>query len=355
MTELKVLNRYRIDNILPIYGVSLDGAEPCLVYQYMPNGSLEDRLLCKGHTKPLSWSQRINIGEGIARALNFLHTLKGSPFVHGDVKSANVLLDPLFEPKLGDFGLARQVRTGSGIYTHCTVSAVHGTSVYLPFEYLRQKILSPAVDVYSYGIVMLEMATGKRAFDGKRLLIDAVEDEVKEADKSGTRDYTKLVDKRMTEAIDKSFDFLIDLGRKCAHKSKNKRPTMIQVLDYYSQHKTSERIRRLSAQAHKNEVSISKSNIKTPLELQLWYDMVRRTGSVPTDVSCPADHSEDNCDLFATSPTNNIAINVELIDDHELNQQPSTCNNDISSPLIPLITELGVSPQNNNENNEESK
>src|SRR5699024_4649880 len=108
-TELRVLNCCRIDNILPLYAVALDGPEPCLVYQYMSNGSLEDRLLCKGNTSPLTWLQRAKIGEGIARALNFLHTLKGNPFVHGDVKSANILLDAVFEPKLGDFGLARKV------------------------------------------------------------------------------------------------------------------------------------------------------------------------------------------------------------------------------------------------------
>lgn len=127
---------------------------------------------------------------------------------------------------MGDFGLARQVSTGTSLYTHCTVSAVHGTSVYLPFEYLRQKILSPAVDVYSYGIVLLEMATGKRAFDGKRLLIDAVEDEIK-----ASKDYSKLFDKRMTDLNESSnwFECLLDLGLKCGHKSKTKRPPMIQV------------------------------------------------------------------------------------------------------------------------------
>ncbi len=173
----------------------------------------------------------MNIGEGIARALNYLHTLKGNAFVHGDVKSANVLLDPLFEPKLGDFGLARQVIGGNGLYTHCTVSAVHGTSVYLPFEYLRQKILSPAVDVYSYGIVLLEMATGRRAFDGKKLLIDLVEDEVKNAERINSKDLSRLVDKRMADILESGnwFDCLLELGRKCAHKSKTKRPQMIQV------------------------------------------------------------------------------------------------------------------------------
>lgn len=254
MTEFRILNCCRIDNILPLYAVSFDGPEPCLVYQYMPNGSLEDRLLCKNNTPPLNWIQRAKISEGVARALNFLHTLKGNPFVHGDVKSANILLDLLFEPKLGDFGLARQVvknnRNDNSLYTHCTVSSVNGTSVYLPAEYLRHKILSPAVDVYSYGIVILEMATGRRAYDGKKLLINSVEDEYCQAQssicsKSNDGESEKsifieslcdsLMDKRITNLTDDRywFSYLLELGRKCAHKTKSKRPIMIQVSNYF--------------------------------------------------------------------------------------------------------------------------
>jgi len=219
----------------------------------MSNGSLEDRLLCKGNTSPLTWLQRAKIGEGIARALNFLHTLKGNPFVHGDVKSANILLDAVFEPKLGDFGLARKVekrgRNEDSLYTHCTVSSVNGTSVYLPSEYLRNKILSPAVDVYSYGIVILEMATGKRAYDGKKLLINSVEDEYSKAVQlniktsssprsSGSDDgpmsgvHENLMDKRIVHFHDDRhwFNCLLELGRKCGHKIKSKRPLMIQVI-----------------------------------------------------------------------------------------------------------------------------
>ena len=208
----------------------------------MSNGSLEDRLLCKGGSPPLNWLQRGNIGEGIARALNFLHTLKGNPFVHGDVKSANILLDSVFEPKLGDFGLARKVekrgRNDDSLYTHCTVTSVNGTSVYLPAEYLRNKILSPAVDVYSYGIVVLEMATGRRAYDGKRLLINMVEDEygkvskvIKKSDGIERTLNDHLMDKRIQHLTEDRhwFNCLLELGRKCAHKTKAKRPIMIQV------------------------------------------------------------------------------------------------------------------------------
>lgn len=157
--------------------------------------------------------------------------------MHGDVKSANVLLDQMMEPKLGDFGLARQVIGGStGLYTHCTVSSIHGTSVYLPPEYLRQKILSPAVDVYSYGIVMLEMATGRRAYDGKKklLLIDLVEDVMKESEFEEDCK-RKLMDIRMLHVFESTnwFEALLKLGRVCAQKVKKNRPTMVQVYRSY--------------------------------------------------------------------------------------------------------------------------
>lgn len=239
LNELTILNSYRIDNILPIYGISIDGPEACLVYQFMANGSLEDRLSCKKGTPPLSWAQRAHIGEGVAKGLFYLHTLRDKPLVHGDVKSANVLLDSQFVPKLGDFGLARQVfkakNPQSELCTHCTVSSIHGTSVYLPSEYLRHKILSPAVDVYSYGIVLLEMATGKRAYDGKKLLIDLVEDETRSM--SVGQISSNLKDPRLSNESQTDlviwFELLIKLGLICAHKIKKKRPDMGAVLSRF--------------------------------------------------------------------------------------------------------------------------
>ena len=184
----------------------------------------------------MSWSQRISIGEGVCKALNYLHTLKGKPLVHGDVKSANVLLDAQYECKLGDFGLARQIMgsSASGMYTHITVTSVHGTSVYLPPEYLRSKVLSSAVDVYSYGIVMIEMATGRRAFNGKRLLIDMVRDELV-ADNQEYGQVLKLRDPKLPPSPqgDKWFQSLIKLGLECAQSKKAKRPSMAQILEYY--------------------------------------------------------------------------------------------------------------------------
>ncbi|KAM3960668.1 serine/threonine-protein kinase pelle isoform 2-T2 [Aphomia sociella] len=152
------LNQYRHDNILPLYGYSFGGAEACLVYQFMACGSLEQRLRSKSHYPPLTWSQRYRIAHGVARGLQYLHTMSGTPLIHGDIKPANILLDQCLMPKIGDFGLARKGPYGEE-RTHLKVSRVHGTRPYLPDEYLRSRCLSPAVDVFSYGVVLLELAS----------------------------------------------------------------------------------------------------------------------------------------------------------------------------------------------------
>lgn len=108
LTEIKILNSRAHENILPLYAYSFGGNAPCLVYQLMRNGSLEDRLLVKQKTPPLTWMQRHEIAKGAARGLQYLHTIGKKPLIHGDIKSANILLDSNFEPRIGDFGLARE-------------------------------------------------------------------------------------------------------------------------------------------------------------------------------------------------------------------------------------------------------
>lgn len=106
--EIKILNSLPHENILALYAYSIGGETPCLVYQCMKNGSLEDRLHLRHGTPPLNWLQRQEIAKGTARGLQYLHTIHEKPLIHGDIKSANILLDKNFEPKIGDFGLARE-------------------------------------------------------------------------------------------------------------------------------------------------------------------------------------------------------------------------------------------------------
>ncbi|MEE6528426.1 hypothetical protein FKM82_030714, partial [Ascaphus truei] len=133
----------------------MEGEECCLIYLYLPNGSLEDQLHSQGSFSPLSWQQRVVILQGAACGIQFLHTCQPS-VIHGDIKSSNILLDQALTPKLGDFGLARFSR-----YTSCAgrsrsvgqTSTVRGTLAYLPDEYVKLGKLTLELDTYSFGVV----------------------------------------------------------------------------------------------------------------------------------------------------------------------------------------------------------
>ncbi|CAG4979015.1 unnamed protein product [Colias eurytheme] len=223
------LNQYRHDNILPLYGYSLGGPEACLVYQLMAGGSLEQRLRCKSHHPPLSWGQRYRIVHGVARGLQYLHTMAGTPLIHGDIKPANILLDQCTMPKIGDFGLARKGPYGED-RTHMKVSRVHGTRPYLPDEYLRSRCLSPAVDVFSYGVVMLEVATALPAIERARnimLLSDYMQQQAREG-----VDFATLEDpilKNTPNANPRMCRDFISIGLHCTKYLRQERPTMLEV------------------------------------------------------------------------------------------------------------------------------
>lgn len=108
LREITILNSRPHENILSLYAYSVGGDAPCLIYQFMRNGSLEDRLLLRQKTPPLTWLQRHEIAKDTARGLQYLHTIGDKPLIHGDIKSANILLDKNFEARIGDFGLARE-------------------------------------------------------------------------------------------------------------------------------------------------------------------------------------------------------------------------------------------------------
>ncbi|XP_050972984.1 interleukin-1 receptor-associated kinase 1 [Labeo rohita] len=166
-TEVEKLSQYRHPNIMDFVGYSIEGQTYCLIYVYMPNGSLEDQLRCED-SNALSWSQRVNVLLGTAKAIQYLHS--SSPaLIHGDIKSSNILLGDHLEPKLGDFGLARLCRnpnkTPGKTSTVAQTATVRGTLAYLPEEYLKDGQLGVEIDIYSFGVVMLEVLTGRQALE----------------------------------------------------------------------------------------------------------------------------------------------------------------------------------------------
>ena len=157
-TELQVLHCHPAENILPLLAFSFGEClqtDPCLIYLYMANGSVLDRLNQIDDTPPLSWDTRAYIALGTAKGLTHLHA---NNIKHGDIKSGNVLLDKHFEPKIGDFGLARG---GADQDTSFTISMVIGTKHYLPDDLMRNGHLGPEVDTFCYGIFLFELYSGK--------------------------------------------------------------------------------------------------------------------------------------------------------------------------------------------------
>ncbi|RWW14198.1 hypothetical protein BHE74_00040727 [Ensete ventricosum] len=145
--------------------VILLGACPeygCLVYEYMANGSLEDRLMRRGNTPPIPWQHRFRIAAEIGTALLFLHQTKPEPLVHRDLKPANILLDQNYVSKISDVGLARLVPASVADHvTQYRMTATAGTFCYIDPEYQQTGMLGTKSDIYSFGILLLQLITGR--------------------------------------------------------------------------------------------------------------------------------------------------------------------------------------------------
>ncbi|KAM7275032.1 hypothetical protein ACFE04_016898 [Oxalis oulophora] len=157
LTEVKIISQLRHRNLVQLIGWCHEKGDLLLVYEYMPNGSLDYHLF--GKRTPLNWDVRYNIALGLASGLLYLHEEWEQCVVHRDIKSSNVMLDSIFSAKLGDFGLARLMDHELGLRT----TGLAGTFGYLAPECLSARRASKESDVYSFGVVALEIATGKQA------------------------------------------------------------------------------------------------------------------------------------------------------------------------------------------------
>ena len=172
LTEVTYLGDLHHENLVKLVGYCSDSdSNKLLVYEYMPRGSLENHLFRRGSQPPLPWSTRVSVAVDVARGLAFLHS---RDVIFRDLKSSNVLLGPDHRAKLSDFGLARAGPTGGK--SHVSTRVV-GTRGYAAPEYVATGHLSAKSDVYGFGVVLLELMTGRRALDEARgvaseLLVD---------------------------------------------------------------------------------------------------------------------------------------------------------------------------------------
>ncbi|KAL0324038.1 UNVERIFIED_CONTAM: U-box domain-containing protein 52 [Sesamum calycinum] len=158
--EVEILSCIRHPNMVLLLGACPEYG--CLVYEYMSNGSLEDCLVQRGKTPPLSWQHRFRVAAEIGTGLLFLHQTKPEPLVHRDLKPANILLDRNYVSKISDVGLARLVPPSvADNVTQYRMTSTAGTFCYIDPEYQQTGMLGVKSDIYSLGIIFLQILTGK--------------------------------------------------------------------------------------------------------------------------------------------------------------------------------------------------
>ncbi|XP_009362500.1 BRASSINOSTEROID INSENSITIVE 1-associated receptor kinase 1 isoform X1 [Pyrus x bretschneideri] len=228
-TEVEMISMAVHRNLLRLRGFCMTPTERLLVYPYMSNGSVASCLRDRPEGQPaLDWPIRQRIALGSARGLAYLHDHCDPKIIHRDVKAANILLDDEFEAVVGDFGLAKLMDYKD---THVT-TAVRGTIGHIAPEYLSTGKSSEKTDVFGYGVMLLELITGQRAFDLARLandddvmLLDWVKGLLKD------RRLETLVDADLNgNYVDDEVEQLIQVALLCTQGTPGERPKMSEVV-----------------------------------------------------------------------------------------------------------------------------
>lgn len=154
--EMETLDMVKHQNLVQLLGYCSVGEEKLLVYEYMVNGSLDDWL--RNRAASLDWGKRCKIAYGAARGISFLHHGFKPYIIHMDIKTSNILLNDYFEAKVSDFGLARLI---SDCESHVSTDTAD-TIGYVPSEYGQAGRANERGDIYSFGVILLELVTGKQ-------------------------------------------------------------------------------------------------------------------------------------------------------------------------------------------------
>ncbi|OIV93729.1 hypothetical protein TanjilG_16580 [Lupinus angustifolius] len=227
--EVEIISRVHHRHLVSLVGYCISEQQRMLIYEFVPNGTLHHHLHGSG-MPVLDWAKRLKIAIGAAKGLAYLHEDCSQKIIHRDIKSANILLDNAFEAQVADFGLAKLADVGN---THVS-TRVMGTFGYMAPEYATSGKLTDRSDVFSFGVVLLELVTGRKPVDqtqplgdeslvewARPLLIHAIE----------THDISELTDPRLQKHYVESEMFrMIEAAAACVRHSAPKRPRMVQVV-----------------------------------------------------------------------------------------------------------------------------
>uniref|UniRef100_A0A0V0IWS3 non-specific serine/threonine protein kinase n=1 Tax=Solanum chacoense TaxID=4108 RepID=A0A0V0IWS3_SOLCH len=225
LTEIELLSRLHHRNLVSLLGYCGEEGEQMLVYEFMPNGTLRDHLSgkCK---EPLSFAMRLKAALGSAKGILYLHTEADPPIFHRDIKASNILLDSKFIAKVADFGLSRlaPVPDLEGTLPAHVSTVVKGTPGYLDPEYFLTHKLTDKSDVYSLGVVFLELLTGMQPISHGKNIVR----EVNLAYRSGM--IFNVIDDRMGSYPSECVEKFINLALKCCQEETEGRPSMVEVV-----------------------------------------------------------------------------------------------------------------------------
>uniref|UniRef100_A0A7N2N946 non-specific serine/threonine protein kinase n=1 Tax=Quercus lobata TaxID=97700 RepID=A0A7N2N946_QUELO len=236
LSEVSIIGRINHMNLIEMWGYCVEGKHRLLVYEYMEHGSLANNL----STKALDWEKRFKIAIGTAKGLAYLHEDCLDWILLCDVKPQNILLDSTYQPKVADFGLSKlQNRC---VLKNSSFSRMRGTRGYMAPEWVFNMPITSKVDVYSYGIVVLEMVTGKSPSrnvhaindDGEaehKMLVTWVREKMKKA-ASNTSSLEEIIDPMLEGKHDMvKMKALVQVSLQCVEEDKDARPTMSQVVE----------------------------------------------------------------------------------------------------------------------------
>ncbi|KAK4606922.1 hypothetical protein RGQ29_000942 [Quercus rubra] len=225
LTEIEFMSRLHHRNLVSLIGYCDEECEQMLVYEFMSNGTLRDHLSAKCN-EPLSFAMRLRIALGSAKGILYLHTEANPPIFHRDIKASNILLGSKYMAKVADFGLSRLAPLSDieGMVPAHVSTVVKGTPGYLDPEYILTHKLTDKSDVYSLGVVFLELLTGMQPISRGKNIVR----EVNVACKSGM--IFSIIDGKMGSYPPKCVMKFLNLALKCCEDETDARPSMAEVV-----------------------------------------------------------------------------------------------------------------------------
>ncbi|XWS21247.1 hypothetical protein CRYUN_Cryun30bG0039100 [Craigia yunnanensis] len=231
LAEVNTIGKLNHMNLIDMWGYCAEGKHRLLVYEYMEHGSLAGNLSFKA----LDWKKRFEIAVGTARGLGYLHEECLEWVLHCDIKPQNILIDSKYQPRVSDFGLSWLLNRGDVKYSK--VSTIRGTRGYMAPEWVFNLPITSKVDVYSYGIVLLELLTGRSPAMGiqvtddespeeQRTLVAWVRERMARAKETETWKH-EIIDPKLEGIYDEAeMLILVTVALRCIQEDKDARPTM---------------------------------------------------------------------------------------------------------------------------------